>query len=380
MSSLKVEVVKIDSILPHPNADRLEIAQIAGWTCVVQKGMHKAGDAVIYIPVDSVLPATVESYLFPPDSKVTLDKHRIKTIKLRGAISQGLIISLDDYDYLIAHDPRPNSYHSIVSSRLVYGDDVAIELGITKYEPPEKAQPAALRGNMVSPKKGNPLFHKYTDIENFKHYNTLFEDGELVYVTEKLHGTAARYGYLPTVADTWFKKIKKFFGLLPEYEFCYGSRNVQLQSKKQYNGYYPTDVYSNISRFWDFPQLLGKDYIVYGEIIGGGIQKNYTYGLGPNTHKLYVYDIQMNGEYLSPREFLAACAGYGLTPVPLLYIGPYSQATMDELRSGDSTIGGQKVREGIVIKPLIESKCYMGRKVLKYLNDEYLLKEQDEFH
>src|SRR5574337_1686034 len=91
MSTLKVESVKIEQIHAHPNADRLEIAQIKGWQCIVQKDRYKAGDLAVYIPIDSVLPETVESKLFPPDSKVKLSGSRVKTIKLRGIISQGML-------------------------------------------------------------------------------------------------------------------------------------------------------------------------------------------------------------------------------------------------------------------------------------------------
>lgn len=368
MSSLKVEVVRIDDILPHPNADRLEIAQIAGWQCVVQKNLHVAGEYVIYIPINSVLSPRLESYLFKPDSKVKLSKSRVKTIKLRGAISQGILITLDDYQN-IADLPR---------NLLKVGDDVAFDLGITKYEPPVRSQSTS--GNEISKKLGNPQFHKYTDIENFKHYNTLFEPGELVYITEKMHGTSARYGWLPAAPNTLWKKVKKFFDLLPEREFCLGSRNVQLQDKK-YNGFYPTDVYSKIATQLNLKNTLEASRVsIYGEIVGTGIQGGYTYGCEPGEHKLYVYDISIDGVYVSPNTFIHLCDTLGLTRVPILYIGPYSQEKVDRLKSGDSTVGGQKVREGIVIKPMEESSCYIGRKVLKCLNDDYLLGEQTDFH
>jgi len=367
MSSLKVEVVEIDNIEDHPNADRLEIAKIAGWTCVVRKGEFKAGDKVVYIPIDAILSPDVETKLFPAESKVKLSRSRVKTIKLRGAISQGVVVSLSELD---------------LAETLPVGTDVAGVLGITKYEPLEASQPNNTKGNVISPKKGNPAFHKYTDIENFKHYNQLFEPGEMVYVTEKLHGTSARYGWLPTVANTWWKKTKRFFGLLPRYEFCLGSRNVQLQDRK-YSGFYPTDVYSKIAKDLDLKYRLiyeGQNLSIYGEIVGGGIQKNYTYGLSPSEHEFYAYDISINGKYLDPIAFRQICGCIGVKTVPLLYIGPYSQEKMKELCAGDSVIGGQKIREGIVIKPIRETTCYIGRKVLKYLNDQYLLSDPTDFH
>src|SRR4051812_18577876 len=166
MSTLKVEVVLIDEILPHPNADRLELARIAGWNCVVRKGEYSAEDKVVYIPVDAILPVELEGKLFPLESKIKLEKSRVRTIKLRGAISQGIVATLPELG---------------LCDQAV-GTDVSEVLGITKYEPPVASTPGLLRRKMLSPKKGNPAFRKYTDIENFKHYNTLFNPGDLVWV------------------------------------------------------------------------------------------------------------------------------------------------------------------------------------------------------
>lgn len=86
MSTFEVSVVKIDDVIEHPNADRLDLVQIAGWNCVIRKGEYQKGDKVVYIPIDSILPFEIESKLFPPDSKVKLSKSRVKTIKLRRKV------------------------------------------------------------------------------------------------------------------------------------------------------------------------------------------------------------------------------------------------------------------------------------------------------
>lgn len=153
MSKLKVEVVQIDEVLPHPNADRLELARVAGWHCVVQKGRYATGDRAVYIPIDSVLSEQLEAKLFPPESKIKLHNRRIKTIKLRGAISQGLLVSPEE----------------VGLERVSIGTDVAEKLGITKYEPPAKGSPTSSAG--IKPKAHkNPLFREYTEIENWKYY------------------------------------------------------------------------------------------------------------------------------------------------------------------------------------------------------------------
>jgi RNA ligase (TIGR02306 family) len=372
MSTFEIKVVKIDEVIPHSNADRLELVRIAGWNCVVRKGEFKAGDVVIYIPIDSILPFDLESTLFPPDSKVKLSKSRVKTIKLRGAISQGIVVRPDEVF------PFPQQ------QRVSLGDNVAERLGITKYEPPVRDIPARLKGNQV-PKKGiNPHFKKYTDIENFKYYPNLFEVGEQVYISEKAHGTSARYSWLPEEPNTGWKKIKAFFRKLfsvPQpYEFCIGSRNVQLQDKSKYDGFYSENVYGKIADQYDLRNKIPYGVGVYGEIVGAGIQKGYTYGCGEGEHKFFVYDIKREDAYLDYDRFKMWAGVMGLQTVPELYVGPFDPVFVDSLRSGDSLIGDQKVREGIVIKPAVEQTSMIGRKVLKYINDEYLLKDQTDFH
>jgi RNA ligase (TIGR02306 family) len=183
------------------------------------------------------------------------------------------------------------------------------------------------------------------------------------------------------VANTLWKKIKKFFGRLPTHEFCFGSRNVQLQGKLSYKGFYDQNVYGKIAKQYGLEKILKPGEALYGEIVGDGIQKGYTYGCGPGEHKFVAYDVMVDGRWLNSDEFMNWCLARGIEKVPLLHFGPYDKAIMDQLRQGDSVYApSQKVREGIVIKPIQEAMAYCGRKVLKYINDEYLLKDQTDFH
>ena len=176
MSSLKVPLVSIKTVEPHTNADRLEVATIEGWSCIVPKGIHAPGDRVIYIPIDSILSKEIEDYLFPEDSKIKLSKSRVRTIRLRGLLSQGIIVELSEE--LICTFPK------LFGKAL--GDNVADVLGITKYEPPLSSIPGAMRGQKS--KKQNPYFKEYTELENIKWYQDVFVPDEPIYVTEKLHG------------------------------------------------------------------------------------------------------------------------------------------------------------------------------------------------
>src|SRR5271166_3555409 len=130
MSTHKVEIVKIVSIEKHPNADRLEIAKIEGWQVVIGKGTFVNNDVALYIPVDSLLPESLETRLFPPDSKIKLYHHRIRSIKIRGQMSQGMLVPIEEVDAeLNARNLDPSSFD--------IGTDFSEILGIVKYEPPE---------------------------------------------------------------------------------------------------------------------------------------------------------------------------------------------------------------------------------------------------
>ena len=361
MSQLKVEVVEIDEILEHPNADSLELARIKGWICIVKKGVFKSGDKCIYAPIDSVLPYILEDKLFS-DAKVKLSKGRIKTIKLRGSISQGLVIN-----------PK-----TVGMENKKVGADVTKELGIEKYEPPQKS---CKSNEPKYYKYRNPNFKKYTDMENYKNYVGLFKEGEPVVVTEKIHGTNWRAGWVPTVADTFWKKVKKFFGRLPEYEFVYGSRNVQLHDKKDWKGFYPGNVYYKIVEKYDIKNKLKPNEVIYGEVYGDGIQGNYSYGL-KGEMDLVIFDMMHDGDYMCPKFAETWCENRNLPFVPVLYEGPFSIEKIVELSKGASVLcPDQKVREGVVIKLTEEAATHMGRKVLKYVSDEYLLlKGNTDFH
>jgi len=204
MSKLIVEIVKISELLPIEKADRLELAIVKGWQCVVQKGQHKIGDLVIFCPPDSIIPQNlIEKYKLEFLKK----NSRVDTIKLRGVISQGLILDIPS-DFL---DP-------------IEGQDVAELLGITKYESPEPKYSCG-GGQQQKKRKSNPLFDKYTDIDNINNFNSILQEGEEVVITEKIHGCNARYANLPVDTNKLWGWILKFFG--KDYEFVYGSHEIQ---------------------------------------------------------------------------------------------------------------------------------------------------------
>ena len=355
----------------------MDIVTIKGWDCIVTKDSVSISDIVVYIPIDSILSVKLAKILFPPESKITIKNNRIKTIKLRGAISQGLCIPFRD---LIKDYP---------SLPLRPGKDVKKILEITKFEAKEKA-PFITKGQQKSKKQLNPSFRKYTDINHFGNYSGLFQPDEEVVVSEKIHGTNFRAGYVKinhlSFFAKWFRICKSIFTnddsylKHPGYEFCYGSHNVQLQNKFIKKCYYNKNVYLEMVKKYNLINMLDQGYVVYGEIFGDGIQKKYNYGL-KNEIDFIVIDIKKNGRYLSFDECLSYVLVKGFRYAPILYRGPFEDVNLDELLDGSSVLSkDQKIREGIVIKNVIETESYMGRRVFKYINPAYLLKDNTEWH
>lgn len=375
MSTLIVEVCQVKEIQPIPKADRLELVLVKGWQCVVQKDRFKIGDSVVYIPIDSILPHDLENILFGPDSKITLDKSRVRTIKIRGAISQGLVIGLPE----IGLDPN-----------LEIGTNVQEKLGIKKYEPPERRSGSITRGQQTSKKQINPYFSKYSDIENIKNYPDILL-GEEVLISEKIHGTNWRAGYVPVITrNIWMRIINKLFKYYKnKQEFVYGSKNIQLQYKllkesKYFDEMFGKNIYWGMVQKYDIIDKLKeyKNIILYGEAYGNGVQKNYHYGCKQGEHKLVIIDIKIDGVYLNTLEAKDFANLLGLDFVPILYEGILEEDTISKIDMTHSVlVPEQKIMEGVVIRRKEEKQSYMGRNILKYLNPIYLLgKDNTDWH
>jgi RNA ligase (TIGR02306 family) len=381
VSNFKVPVTIIKDLKPHSNAERLELATIYGFQVIVPKDVYKVGDVIIYAPVDAILPYKVESRLFAADAKVKLSKGRIRQIRLRGLASQGMVIDPPKVMDLIAEYAKANKMKEIT---IQPEQDLAEILGITKYEPGPAGLPQQPGIKRNKPKE-NPLFHKFNGITALK-WSPDFFNGEDVVVQCKLHGTNARYAYLPTAANTIWKKILKFIGLLPKYEFCYGSNNVEL-THKPYSFYYDENVYSKMIKQEQINEKLQPGETVYGEIIGPGIQKNYHYGIPQGQHRFVIFDVKKyDGEksyFLDPDDVRKFAIERGFEMVPELYRGPYDLEKISPLAKGPSVYApSQPIREGIVIKALKNySDESANKKARKLINEDYLADQSNsDFH
>lgn len=367
MSSLfKVPLTTIREIQAHPNAERLEIAVVYGFSVIVKKEQYQVGDEVIYIPIDSILPQRLEDKIFPPDSKIKLDKHRVRQIRIRKTPSQGMLINPSDINEVFGFTPRDLE------------EDYAETLGVTKYTPPENKGPAGKPGGRKAKEDENPLFHKYNGLDNIKWYPEKFKNDENVIIQEKIHGMNARAGLMPYVANTMWKKIKKFFNLTPAYEFCYGSNNVQIQAKKNYTGYYGEDIHGKVFKAMNIDLMIKEGETVYGEIYGDGIQKGYNYGCAPGEHKFILFDVKkLNADgtqrWLNPDEVEMYAFDRGFQTVPVLYRGTFNLEIAKQLTVGDSVLApSQKVREGVVVKSLDNYDEFGNKRALKVISEIYL--------
>lgn len=327
MSSFKVEVFKPE-LLPHPNADRLSIVRFKGWTCVCNTADFAGSDLAAYVPLDAVVPDT-------PEWAFLQGHRRIKTCKLRGVVSQGVLIPGKDHPHW------------------KIGDDVAEECGIVKYEEPEPLVP----GGMFI---GQPAaFIRYTDVENYKNHPGVFSPGEEVVVLEKLHGTNWRAGWLDGT-------------------FYVGShKNCMKRDEK--NLYWKAAINLRVEE--KMAQFFGTegDQMFHGEVLG---VQDLRYGYNAGLPGLAIFDMSRRSQFMNWDEVERYCNGMGLPLVPVLYRGPFDEAKILELAEGRTTLSGaDNIREGVVVRPVKERwHDSIGRVILKVVGDSYLTRKNGTEH
>jgi RNA ligase (TIGR02306 family) len=339
MSERKLASVKaILAIDPIEGADAIEVATIDGWKCVVaKKDGFKVGDKVCYFEIDSILPSDNPVFSF-----MEARHYRVRTIRLRGQVSQGLVMPLSLFDG---------------KKEFNVGDDLTEALNITKWEP---FIPAHLSGVV----RGNfPSFLRKTDEERVQNLPDFLVNyaGTDCYVTEKVDGTS-------------------FTCYLFEGEFGVASRNLELKESEG-------NLYWQIARALDLENKLRNVYSIYnkqlciqGEIIGQGVQSN-KYKLSDNRLLVFnIFDID-NQEYLDYDDFKNMCYNIGLETVPIIDTNFVLNNTIDELlvmADGKSAVNPAVLREGLVFRAKTNRVVRgLSRFSFKAVSNKFLLKFEE---
>ena len=367
MSTFEVLVLPVDSVYDHPNADRLSIVKIRGYEAITAKaedGSHRfdKGEPIVYVPEGAVIPLDVlrdRGYWNEEKNQGLLagsQGNRVKAIKLRGVVSQGLVWKTESIDgrtqirFLSGGDQvEPVDLHQ----------DVAEFFNIQKYEEPI---PASMSGQIFSLQEAKFDF----DIENLKNYPTFLVDDD-VEVTEKLHGTFTRIAWLGDIDSN--------------------ERLVFLNSEENVAGnIYVRTLAENdfITRFAQYCQehFGGARVHLLGETFGRGVQ-DLHYGSQSPTFRAFDVAITLNHEtaFADSDTKAKIMADLGVERVPVIYRGKFDQELFDELRSGTTLVGGGNIREGIVITAVGDQMnrqadiTHRFRPILKHISPEYLTRK-----
>ncbi|MBD0254590.1 MAG: RNA ligase (ATP) [Cytophagales bacterium] len=321
-------IQRIKALEPIQNADAIEKATVLGWQLVTKKGEFDVGDWCVYCEIDSLLPDKPEFAFLKPRGM------RIRTVRLRGQISQGICFP-------------PGILPPGVP--LEEGHDVTGVLGIQKYEPP---MPASLAGVVKGPFPG---FIPKTDETRVQVLQELLDKyaGEICYVTEKLDGASVTY-------------------YLKDGDFGVCSRNLDLLETPGNSLWQVARTLGVEARL----RLPGRNFALQGEIIGEGIQGNKYNLRGQTVHFFNAFDVDAY-RYLDYAEFTACLHALGLPVVPVLDAAfPLNNDinALVERSKLKSTLNPAVWAEGVVIRPLRERQDSLGRVSFKAINPEFLLK------
>lgn len=345
----------------HTNADNLVIIKLARYQLVTRKEEFKPGDLAVFIQPDSVVPQT-EPFKFIWESYVGLDGiapaklRRVTVRKFRGEWSEGLLMPLSEV-------MDNGKYNGILQE----GQDVSDLLGITHYVPEEtdtggesmKAphlkprRPKTLRGwfhflvRKLFHRQEKPIYLDYPtyDVRALKNMRHPFTDGERVVVTEKIHGSSARYVYV--------------------------DGTMYAGSREQWKAENSSNIFRNVLSHRPWIEAWCRDhegYLLYGEVVPTQGEK-WTYG-DDYCPQFFIFDIRTpDGQWVHDNDDLWDELYDGIL-VPEIYRGPFNNDLITEKFVGGRSILGNHIREGVVIRA--ESG---PRKIAKVVSNAYLEKD-----
>jgi len=328
-------------VKPIPDADSIQTVGVLGWEVVTKKGEFQPNDLCVFFEIDSLLPEIPEfEFLRKGCWNDSLKKYRLKTVKLRKQLSQGLAL--------------PTNVFPILSG-LTAGADVTDLLNIEKYEPPIPAQIAGDARSFSWPiSKTDEIRVQLDDEYGFIERLT----GEPYYVSLKLDGTSSTFLIDPK--DETYHVCGRNFSYKEN-----DSHNFWMLSKK-YN------IEQGLRNFWE----KGHRLALQGEVVGPGIQKN---PLGLTYADLYIFNVVdiRTGQKLCLDKSLIVTSQLGLNFVPIVDKGSsfgYTKTDLLEMAKGKykthfASAKDSQDREGIVIR------SFCGEVSFKAINNDFLLKE-----
>jgi RNA ligase (TIGR02306 family) len=386
VSSFEVLVREVDDVIDHGNADRLSIVKVLGFEAITAKledGSHrfKPGELIVYVPEGAIVPEAVlkERGYWNEEKDIGMlagkTGTRVKAIRLRGVLSQGLVwhttpdAVLSDLEDVTTSSPLRWIQNGDQEELVWLGDNVADFFGITKWEPPI---PAGMDGDVI----GASEFAYNYDIENFQTYPD-FIVGQEVEATEKIHGTNFRISYRPGV----------------KYDDLFGEGDVAITSKGMgAKGLVLTNTEKNrvgnlyvrmaielglIDLIRDFGMRSGEAVDLFGEIYGVGVQ-DLHYGTSKPNYR--AFDMRVSHQFLSPEDKADILQTLGIEQVPVLYRGLFDLDKLTALRDGQSALGGC-IREGIVVTAMGDQTPRQAdfghslRPILKMVSPDYLTRK-----
>lgn len=338
MSKWKVAKYKIE-IFPHSGADALELGKVGTFQVVVQKGLYQNGDEVLFAPKNSIIPENLRERF--PHLKGS-NKDRVGQVRLRGELSEGIILPLSLLD----------------GQDVEFGDDVSETLGITLYEPPI---PVGF-GGVLKRLPYDATFSSH-DVEQFGIYSSEFAPGENVVVTEKLHGSQVN--------------ISLFDGELYISSKGLIGKGLHIEESEE-NIYWQGVRNSGIrQKITLFLEQLGAEYNdsviqVIGEVVPAQ-GANWTYGF--TKPHILVFDLRVDGQSV---RFTDVPEYFKDIWVPVLYQGTYEGPDYQDMSRGREQVTGKEIhiREGIVIRPEYDRRARDGtRLMVKVINPKYASRE-----
>lgn len=333
MSRKLVTIRKILDILPIEGADRIVEVVVDGWSIAAQKGIHSIGDDVLYFEIDSFLPesdARYESFMkFGTRTFEGNVGHRVKTKRLKGIYSQGIIMPLYEFPEIL--DPQE-------------GVDYSEQLGVVKWEAPEINVSAGKFGDT----KGNfPSFLRKSDQERIQNLYGLYSRrySEAWFVgTLKMDGSSITVGYVD--GDRYENKGNII---------C--SRNLELKYDPQLpfeeqgcfiKGALNSDLFNKAKQLHE---LFGGYYAIQGELVGAGIQGSFEKFEEYQVFAYNIFDI-VKGDFVTFNAFKEMAEAVGLQTVPVVYEA--TQILKEDLKTILEMANGEglraKYREGVVFK------------------------------